>query len=433
MPPLPPVPRFLRRLLTVTAAALLLLLLPAAAREASSASAEITVRVLLPAPFHDATTRELPQFRRDHPGVNLELVRGPLDTDAIQDLAIGSLLLGETPFDIMMMDVSWMPLFTAAGWLSPLEPYLGTDMLAAMEPGARPGNSFDGHLWRMPYSGDTGLLFWRTDLMPQPPRTTDELVRISRDLQRSGRVRWGYLWQGRQYEGLSCVMLEVIHAFGGRWWNAASGRTELDQPPALQAARWLEDLVREGITPPSVAGFAENEALQQFAAGEAAFLRNWPYAWKVIENGGGAVVGHVGVAPVVVAPGQEAGGTLGTWGFSLLRGSAHPREAAEAIRWLTGPEMQRSLALNEGYAPTWTALYEDAALQKGAPLLAVQRQALAAGPLLSPPTPLYAQLSDVMQRQANAMITGQSDAVSAMTAAQERSDALIQAMTGTPR
>jgi hypothetical protein len=38
-----------------------------------------------------------------------------------------------------------------------------------------------------------------------------------------------------------------------------------------------------------------------------------------------------------------------------------------------------------------------------------------------------------MQRQANAMITGQSDAVSAMTAAQERSDALIQAMTGTPR
>jgi multiple sugar transport system substrate-binding protein len=95
--------------------------------------------------------------------------------------------------------------------------------------------------------------------------------------------------------------------------------------------------------------------------------------------------------------------------------------------------MQRSLALNEGYAPTWTALYEDAALQKGAPLLAVQRQALAAGPLLRPPTPLYAQLSDVMQRQANAMITGQSDAVSAMTAAQERSDALIQAMTGTPR
>ena len=428
MSPRPPLPRLLRRLFTLLAAGLLLLL--PAARGAPSAADVIPVRVLLPAPFYDATVGALPDFRRTHPGLDIELVRGPLDTDTIADLAVGSLLLGEAPYDVLMVDVTWTPLFAAAGWLAPLEPLVGEGVLEAMEPGARAGNAFDGHLWRLPFSGDTGLLYWRTDLMARPPRTTDELVRISRDLQRQGKVRWGYLWQGRQYEGLSCVMLEAIHAFGGRWWNPATRRTELDEPEAIRAAAWLDGLVQDGVSPAAVAGFAENEALQVFAAGEAAFLRNWPYAWKVIEQGGGPVVGHVGVAPVVVSPGQEAGGTLGTWGFALLRGSSHPREAAAAIRWLTGPELQRRLAVEQGYAPTWTALYDDPELQKAAPLLEAQRAALAAGPLLRPLTPLYAQLSDVLQRQINGMITGQGAPAAAMAGAQQRSEAVIRAVTG---
>ena len=166
--------------------------------------------------------------------------------------------------------------------------------LDAMVPGARLGNAFGGHLWRMPLTGDTGLLYWRTDLMDQPPRTTEELERVARRLQQQGKVRWGYVWQGRQYEGLSCVMLEAIHAFGGRWWQPGEGRgdgqTELDRPGAVRAAAWLESLVRTGVSPAAVADFAENEALQLFAAGDAAFLRNWPYAWREIEKIGRAHV-----------------------------------------------------------------------------------------------------------------------------------------------
>ena len=394
----------------------------------------VRVSVLMPAPFVDASAPLVAEFNRRHADLQISLARGPLDTEAISDLAIGSLLLGSTPYDLLLMDVSWTARYAAAGWLVPLEDLLGSDALDAMVPGARLGNAFGGHLWRMPLTGDTGLLYWRTDLMERPPRTTEELERIARQLQASGRVRWGYVWQGRQYEGLSCVMLEAIHAFGGRWWQPAEGRaggfTALDGPGAVRAASWLDALVRDGVSPAAVADFAENEALQLFAAGDAAFLRNWPYAWREIEKGGGPVVGKVGVSPVVSAPGERSGGTLGTWGLSLLAGSPHPQQAAEVIRWFTGPEVQKALVLDQGYAPTWAALYEDADLKQRHPLLEVQRQALAQGPLVRPLTPLYAQLSDLLQRQVNGLLTGAGDPAGTMALAQQQSQLLVAAATG---
>ena len=396
---------------------------PAAAAEA------VKVKVLMPAPLADAVAGPVARFNASGSGVALEVIRGPLDTDTISDLASGSLLLGEAPFDLLLVDVSWLARYVAAGWFEPLERWFGPEVIAAMEPGARLGNSLNGHLWRMPLTGDTGLLYWRTDLMERPPRDTEELVAISRDLQRRGKVRWGYLWQGRQYEGLSCVMVEVLQAFGARWWNGATARTELDSSEAIAAARWLAGLLRDGVSPPAVASYAENDTLQSFAAGEAAFLRNWPYAWREIEKGEGPVKGRVGVTAMVGAPGQQGGGTLGTWGLSLVKGSPHPEAAVEAIRWLTGPVVQRQLAIEQGYAPTWSRLYDDPDLQRRAPLLAVQRQALQ-HPQLRPPTPAYAQLSDLLARQVNGMLTGQEGPVPTMAAAQRQSLQVLRSLSG---
>ncbi|MEB3195501.1 MAG: extracellular solute-binding protein [Cyanobacteriota bacterium] len=385
-----------------------------------------TVRILMPAPLADATAPAVQQFNRRSGDVQIAVSRGPLDTETLSDLASSSLLLGDSPFDLLLMDVSWTPRYVAAGWLQPLETLLGPGGLDGLVPAARLGNAFGGHLWRMPLSGDTALLYWRKDLLPHPPRDTLELEAMARELQKQGKVRWGYVWQGRQYEGLSCVLLEVLHAFGGRWWDGQAGRTDLSTPQALAAIRWLTNLVREGVSPPGVANFAENDALDLFRAGEVAFLRNWPYAWQLIAQENGPITGKVGVAPLVGAPGHPGGGTLGTWGLSLLAGCPRPMAAARVIRWLTGPEVQRDLVRSQGYAPTWQSLYDDEDLQASHPLLQVQAQALR-HPLLRPLTPLYAQISDVLQRQGNALFTSDLSPEVALARAQRQSDLLMRA------
>lgn len=403
---------------------------PSAASAPSSPP--VTVTVLMPAPFADATAGPIRQFNADHPELLLKVVRGPLDSEALSDLAVSSLLLGDTPYDLLLVDLTWTARFAAADWLEPLEPLLGEDALDGMLPGALLGTRFNGHLWRVPLQGDTGLLYWRTDLMERPPRDTAELEQQAQRLQRQGKVRWGYLWQGRQYEGLSCVVNEALQAFGARWWvpgpGPAGGLPALDRPQAVAAVAWLRHLIDGGISPPAVAGFAENEALQLFAAGEAAFLRNWPYAYALLQQPDSSVRGHVGVVPLVGAPGQRGGGTLGSWGLTLLRGSAHPREAATVIRWLCGEEVQRHLARRYGYAPTWQSLYDDPILRNELPLLDVQRQALESA-VARPTTPLYAQLSDVVQRQVNGLLAGDGNpaAAATMATAQRQSEAVLVA------
>ncbi|MFN9624077.1 MAG: ABC transporter substrate-binding protein [Cyanobacteriota bacterium] len=427
MAPLPTRRRLLQLLLGAVPSGGLLL-----ARGARASGLRPTVRVLMPAPFADATAAAVRRFNAGPSPWSIAVTRGPLDTEALSDLASSSLLLGDTPFDLLLMDISWTARYAAAGWLQPLEPLLGEDALTGMVPAARLGNAFGGHLWRLPLSGDTALLYWRTDLLPRPPRDLRELRAMARELQGEGRVRWGHVWQGRQYEGLSCVVLEVLHAFGGRWWDGTAGRTELGGTAALEAITWLTDLVRDGVSPQGVANFAENDALQLFSAGEAAFLRNWPYAWSLLADMPGPVRGKVGVMPLPGAPGFRGGGTLGTWGFSLLAGSPEPRAAAAVIRWFTGPEMQRELLRSQGYAPTWRALYDDPDLRASHPLLSVQRQALDT-PLVRPLTPLYAQLSDVLQRQVNGLLTSKEAPAAALARAQGQSEQILRAMGGSVR
>jgi multiple sugar transport system substrate-binding protein len=265
-----------------------------------------------------------------------------------------------------------------------------------------------------------GLLYWRTDLMDGPPHSLQELAATAADLRRRDLVSWGYVWQGRQDEGLSCVFLEVLREFGGHWLRPGDNRTaELDSPQAIAAAAWLAELVRSGVTPEAVANVSASEALQIFGAGQAAFMRNWPYAWAELQKPGSAVAGRVGVVSL-------GDGTQGSWGFSMLRGSEHPQQAAAVMRWFTGEATNRDLALRYGYTPVWQSLLDDEELQAQLPLLPVLRQALERT-ALRPLTPLYAQLSDVMQRELSGLITGSGTPQAAMAEAQRQSQLILRA------
>ena len=385
------------------------------------------VSILMPAPFADATAELVETFNREHPGIALSVTRGPLETEAVSDLAISSLLLGNSPYDVLLMDVTWTPKYAKAGWLEPLEAWLGADALEDLAPGAELGNAFDGHLWRFPLVADMGLLFWRTDLMEAPPRTPAELEAISQSLQQEGRVRWGYVWEGRQYEGLSCTYLEVLRGFGGRWLR--DGSPDLNSNAAIAASQWLRHLVDVGITPPAVANMAEPEALQTFETGDAAFMRNWPYAWAELNKNDSLLAGKVGITTMVSEPQEPHVATQGSWGLSVLSSSQHKQAAVEALQFLTSTAAQKQLNLNWGYTPTRLSVFEDPELIRANPVLPELQAALAAA-VLRPVTPIYAQLSDLLYREVNTVITGEVAAAPAMETLQRNSIQLERSTGG---
>ena len=383
-----------------------------------------SVTFLMAAPFADATRDLVKQFNQEHRGeINLKVVRGPLETEAMSDLAISSLLLGNAPFDGLLMDVTWLPKYAAAGWMEPLEDFFNEKDVDALAIGAREGNSYDGHLYRWPLTADMGLLYYRTDLMEQPPETPEELVLVSQSLQKDRKVDWGYVWQGRQYEGLSCVYLEMIDGFGGDWLQPNNNHIGLDLDPGVQAAAWLQELIDQGVSPNAVTNYAEPEALQSFKVGDAAFMRNWPYAWTELQKSDSAVKGNVGITTMVARPGHSTA-TLGSWGLTVLKGSAHVNASIEAIRFLTNESSQKQLFLKHGYTPTQQSVFDDPQLLQDKPILAEFGQALKVVKA-RPETPLYAQISDVLTRQLSSILTRETTPKDGMNVATSHTNQIL--------
>jgi multiple sugar transport system substrate-binding protein len=206
------------------------------------------------------------------------------------------------------MDIVWVPKFAAAGWLMDLSDRLPKEQLVKFLKGNIEGGQYQDRLYRIPTTSDAGVLYYRKDLLDkagvQPPETFEQMVNIAQNLQKQGDTRWGYLWQGKQYEGVSAMFVEVLEGFGGFWANPDTLEVGLDQPQAIQAVDFLRNLIVKGISPRGVSTYGEEETRLLFQSGGSVFVRNWPYVWKLANAEDSKVKGDVGIKPMIHAQGQ---------------------------------------------------------------------------------------------------------------------------------
>ncbi|MGA7933588.1 MAG: ABC transporter substrate-binding protein, partial [Kovacikia sp.] len=342
-------------------------------------------------------------------------------------------LLGNSPYDLVNMDVIWTPKFAAAGWLMDLTEEFSPSELAVFSPPDVQGGRYQDRLYRLPVRSDAGMLYYRKDLLQkagyQPPKTFEELVRISKDLQAKQLTRWGYLWQGRQYEGAAAMFVEVLQGFGGFWVNPKTLEVGLDRPEAIQAVQFLLNTINQGISPPGVTTYMEEDTRRIFQNGEAAFLRSWPYVWPLANAEDSPIKGKVGIMPLIPSVGFTGGSCLGGWGLGIAKTTKHPKEALQAIRFVTSQAAQKKFILEAGYVPSRRELFTDpqvlAKYSYYPELLKVVQKAV-----LRPSIAQYAQTSDILQRYLSSALTRQQTPEQAMKAAAAETRLLLQAGRG---
>jgi len=367
-----------------------------------------------PAPFHAFLDR----FRRENPDVRVRSETLPNASDVAREMFLTALEGGADDFDVFAIDVVWAPEFARAGWLADLtasfpaerlrEEYLASAVEAV---------TLDGRIYAVPWFLDVGLLYYRTDLVPRAPRTYAELRELARSAMARDPRLSGFLWQGRQYEGLNCNAFEAVWGHGGELLQG--GRMALDSEAARLALGWLRGTIESGLSPRSVIASAEEETRRAFQDGRAVFLRNWPYVWAEVQQPGSAVRGKVGFAPLPSASGGPGPGTLGGWQLAV---NAHAppwrRRAAERlVAFLTSHEAAVELALRYSRIPARRAVYQDPRVRDGAPFIAALLPvALAARP--RPVTPYYALASDSIQGELSAAVAGLRPPAEALSRAQ---------------
>jgi multiple sugar transport system substrate-binding protein len=238
------------------------------------------VGLLVPSSERPFWTLLADSFQAAHPGVRIDVVEGPQATDLRENLYTASLLARDPSFDLVYMDVTWTSKFAAAGFLRPLDSWFSEEEQSRFLPSAIEAGRVGGRLYRIPVRTDVGLLYWREDWLKAagraPPETFQDLLSAASALERPP-MRWGFVWQGKQYEGLVCDYLEVLHGYGGTWIDPATGAVGLDRPEAIAALDFLTNCVRRAhVTPPGVTTYQEEESRRLFQDGRAVFLRNWP-------------------------------------------------------------------------------------------------------------------------------------------------------------
>jgi multiple sugar transport system substrate-binding protein len=280
----------------------------------------------------------------------------------------------------------------------------------------------------VPWFVDVGLLYWRTDVLRRAPETfTDLLVETSR-AQRDSGIRYGLVWQGARYEGLVTVFLEHLGGFGGRILDER-GRVVVDSDAAVEALRFMCESLkgRPAVVPQSVLAWQEEQTRFAFQNGDAVLMRNWPYAAALLgDRQQSAVAGRFAVATMPEGPGGMPTAALGGSQLAVNAYSRHPELAYALIAFLTAPEQMLERASEVGQYPARPAMYETAALTDALGLPADDVWRIVRQAVPRPVTPVYAQLSEILQVQLHRALTGQREPRAALDDAAREMRQLLQ-------
>ncbi|WP_299625470.1 ABC transporter substrate-binding protein [Pelagibius sp.] len=298
-------------------------------------------------------------------GHTVRLVNTPNSTTERLALYQQLLAAGAEDIDVFQIDVIWPGML--ANHFIDLRPYSNgaeaEHFSAIVE-----NNTVDDKLIAMPWFTDAGILYYRKDLLEAHgktvPETWQELTETAAAVQAAERAKgndklWGFVWQGKAYEGLTCDALEWIDSFGGGAIVDAKGKITINNDKAAaaldMAAGWVGT-----ISPPGVLNYAEEEARGVFQSGNAVFMRNWPYAWAPANSADSPVRDKVGVAALPKGgPDGKNSGTLGGWQLAVSKYSANPEAAASLAMYLTSAAEQKRRAITGSYNPTIASLYQD--------------------------------------------------------------------------
>jgi multiple sugar transport system substrate-binding protein len=322
----------------------------------------------------------------------------------------------------LQLDVVWTPEFAAAGWILPLTRWRPD--VADFFPGVIAADRWRGVLYALPWWTDAGMLYWRTDLLPRAPASMTELADDIARAQTRDTSLAGLLWQGARYEGLVTTFVEFLGAFGGRIIDD-SGRVVVDAPPAVAALSFMCDLVRRGLVPRAAMTWHEEEARLAFQSGGAVLMRNWPYAYTLMSDSSTSrVAGRYAVAPMPGAPGGSPSAALGGQQLAINAYAPHPDTAYRLVAYLAAPAQQLERARISGSFPPRRSLYDSAALDTALGIPAASARAVLEHATARPVTPIYSQLSELLQIQLHRALTGQASPADALNAASREMAAL---------
>lgn len=363
-------------------------------------------------------------FEKAYPNIKVTLQDQNNNTDTNKASLTTAIEGGSATPDVYMGDVVWPAQMASNQLAMPLDTKLPSSFWNRFAGGLVKGATYKGHIYAAPFFVDSGFLFYRKDLLKKAglpvPTTWEQVKSDSETLQKKGLVKYGFVWQGDSYEGGTCDFTEYLADAGGQVLNS-SGKAAIDSPQANKALTFMRSLITSGVSPKATVTFQESQSMDVFNQGNAAFLRNWSYAWANSQTKGTKVVGKVGVTtlPTFQSSGGGAGySTIGGWDLYVNPHTKNLKASLQFIDWMTGTAAQTILAKDYSELPTNATVQNDAAVKKVSPVFSIVSKTH----FVSRPSsnPNYAAISKAIYQNVNQALSGGVSVSQALKNAQQQ-------------
>ena len=314
-------------------------------------------------------------------------------------------------YDVVTVDVVWTAEFAAKSWIVPLQGKIDT---APLLPATVKAATYNNTLYAAPYASDGGLLYYRKDLVPTPPKTWDQMIADCKGKTSNtitGSQPGCYAGQYAKYEGLTVNVAEAINAAGGQIVDSA-GKPTVDSAAAAKGLNFLVDGFKQGYIPKEAIGFQETQSLNAFQNKQLIFMRNWPYADAILSAKGSKVAGKFGIAPLP-GPNGHGASSLGGHSLAVSAYSKHQATGLAFVKWMEEPAQQRYDLTKGTLAPVISSLYTDPALVKQFPYLPTLLESIKTA-VPRPVTPFYPAVTEAIETNAYAALQGQKSTQQAL-------------------
>jgi len=249
--------------------------------------------------------------------VDVEFLPGDFETGARRSEFTSALDAGRASPDIFMMDSGWTIPFIVREQLVNLREELSSDTLdyvqsdyldAAVQTASDPDS---GDLYGLPLFPDYPVMHYRKDLVEEAgydpegenwatePLTWNQFAEVAADVwERNDDLDYGFTTQGDNYEGTSCCTFnEMMTSWGGAYFGdhgnlfgpVGDRPITVNEQPLIDTIRMMRSFMAgpdaeyahpdfPQVTNTDLVEFTEEPSREPFTGGDAAFMRNWPYA-----------------------------------------------------------------------------------------------------------------------------------------------------------
>lgn len=268
--------------------------------------------------------------------------------------------------DIGAMGLTWATEFGELGAMVDLASAYPADVAAIKETifsGLWNSIEYKGKVYGVPFDMTEYVMYYRSDILKESPRTWEELTRTLEELNKSGK---GMLfdWGSLSWIGYSPFLWQA----GGDYYSSGYSEAIIDSPEAELAMKFFSELYTKYEVPKTKIPLEQGMRTGDFPL---ALSGNWKI--DELRLSAPEIEGRWSIAMMPKGPSGKRTGFIGGRIMGIFEQSGHKKEAWDFIRYLSTPEVRKALyeaalVKQDAYLPpdkrTWVMIDMDPKFKK---------------------------------------------------------------------